>query len=153
MPANGPGITSFTLRMGVDEWLYNNITTTGAQATFGVPPQMSNYRGVITFQVVPVPVAGTLTSVVGQIEAALVPGDVFPTPFTPVFGIFNKLIPVSGSAAGLSPYSAVAFVTATNNIPIAFDMSGMGGNGKLRLNFTTVTLGTATGFNVFAHIG
>lgn len=139
--------------MGVDEWLYSTVTTTGAQATFGLPPQMSNYRGVLIVQIVPIPLAGTLTSVIGQLEAALVPGDVFPTAFTPVFGIFNKLVPVSGSPAGLSAYSGVAFEATTNNIPIAFDVSGMGGNGKMRLNFATVTLGTATGFNVFARVG
>jgi hypothetical protein len=153
MPANGPGITSFTLRIGVDEWLYNNVTTTGALATFGLPPQMSNYRGVIVFQVVPIPTAGTLTSVVGQLEAAIVPGDVFPTAFSPVFGIFNKLANFGASPATVSAYSAIPFETSTNNIPIAVDVSGMGGDGKMRLNFTTVTLGTATGFNVFARVG
>jgi len=151
MPANSPSITSFTLRLGVDEWLYSNVQATGAQAPFGIIPQSSNYRGILLVQIVPIPVAGTLTSVVGQLEAAIVPEGI--PAFTPVFGIFNKLTPVSGAAAGLSPYSGIAFEATTNNIPIALDVSGLGGNGKMRLNFLTVTLGTATGFNVFARIG
>lgn len=151
MPANSPGITSFTLRMGVDEWLYSNITATGAQATFGTPPQSANWRGVLTVQIVPIPGAGTLTSVIGQLEAALVPEGI--PAFGPVFGIFNKLVPVAGGPATLSPYSGLAFEATTNNPLIALDISGLGGNGKMRLNFGTVTLGTATGFNVFARIG
>jgi hypothetical protein len=154
MPANGPGITSFNLRLGVDEWLYNNIQGTGVQATFGVIPQSSNYRGVLLVQIVPIPLAGTLTSVVGQLEAALVPEVPVGTPaFTPVFGIFNKLANFGASPATVSAYSAIPFESTTNNIPIALDVSGLGGNGKMRFNFTTVTLGTATGFNVFARIG
>jgi hypothetical protein len=39
------------------------------------------------------------------------------------------------------------------NIPVAFDLSGMGGSGKMRLNFPTFTLGTATGINIYAHLG
>jgi hypothetical protein len=151
MPANSPGITSFTLRLGVDEWLYNNVQATGAQATFGIIPQSSNYRGVLLIQIVPIPLAGTLTSVVGQLEAAIVPEGI--PAFTPVFGIFNKLGNFAASPATISAYSAIPFETTTNNIPIALDVSGLGGNGKIRLNFTTVTLGTATGFNVFARIG
>lgn len=152
MPANSAARTSFTLRVGVDEFLYSAVTTTGAQATFGIPPQMGVYRGVVIFQVVPV--TGTLTSVVGQVEQSLIPESVVQGVTLPnAFGIFNKLIPVSGSAAGLSPYSAIAFATTTDNIPIAVDLSGAGGSGKFRLNFTTVTLGSATAFNVYARLG
>jgi hypothetical protein len=147
MPANDPSRTSFTLRIGVDEWLYNNITAGGAQATFGVPPQMSNIRGVIVFQVVPIPLAGTITSLIGQLECSIIPDGQLAAS---AFGIFNKLVPVGGGPATLSPYSGIAF---TANIPIAFDLSGMGGNGKMRLNFPTFTLGTATGINIYAHIG
>ena len=151
MPANSPGITSFNLRLGVDEWLYNNIQGTGAAATFGIIPQSSNYRGILLVQIVPIPAAGTLTSVVGQLEAAIVPEGI--PAFSPVFGIFNKLANFAASPATLSAYSGIAFETSTNNIPVALDVSGLGGSGKMRLNFTTVTLGTATGFNVFARIG
>lgn len=154
MPANGPGITSFTLRIGVDEFLYSNIQATGAQATFGLPPQMGVYRGMVIFQVVPVPIAGTLTSVVGQIELSLIPESTVQGLAQPsAFGIFNKLANFAASPATVSAYSGIPFATATNNIPVAIDLSGIGGNGKLRLNFTTVTLGTATGFNVYAHLG
>jgi hypothetical protein len=147
MPANGPGITSFNLRMGVDEFLYSNLTAGGAQATFGVPPQMSNYRGIITFQCVPVPAGGTLTALTAQLEASLEPEGQDPTA---IFGIFNKLVPVSGSPAGVSAYSGISFL---NGVLVAFDVSGMGGSGEMRLNFTTFTLNTATGVNVFARIG
>ena len=152
MPANSQGITSFNLRVGVDEFLYSNVSTTGAQATFGLPPQMATYRGVVIFQVVPL--SGTLTSVVGQIEQSLIPEPVTPGVALPsAFGIFNKLANFSASPATLSAYSGIAFATTTNNIPIAIDLSGAGGTGKFRINFTTVTLGTATGFNVYARIG
>lgn len=131
--------------MGVDEFLYSNITTTGALATFGAPPQMSNYRGVIVFQVVPIPLAGTITTLTGQLETSLIPEG---QAAASAFGIFNKL--VIATPQTLCAYSGIAF---TVNNPIALDLSGMGGNGKMRLNFTTVTLGTATGFNVYARLG
>lgn len=152
MPANSPGILSFTLRVGVDEFLYSNIQAGGAQATFALPPQMGVYRGVVVFQVVPI--GGTLTSVVGQVELSLIPEPtVQGTPQPSAFGIFNKLGNFAASPATVSAYSAIPFETTTNNIPIAVDLSGAGGCGKFRLNFTTVTLGTATGFNVYAHLG
>ena len=149
MPANSPGITSYNLRVGVDEFLYSNIIAAGAQAPFGCPPQMGVYRGVIVFQVVPIPLAGTITSLIGQLEASLIPEGIVPATAS-AFGIFNKLVPVGGGPSTLSPYSGIAF---TVNIPIAFDLTGMGGSGKMRLNFGTVTLGTATGFNVYARLG
>jgi hypothetical protein len=144
MPANGPGITSFNLRMGVDEFLYSNLSATGAAATFGLPPQMSNYRGVLVVQIVGI--AATPTTVTGQLETSLIPEGQ-----TGAFGVFNKL--VIATPATLCAYSGLAFVAATVSIPIALDVSGMGGSGKLRFNFTTVTLGGASGFNVFARIG
>jgi len=53
----------------------------------------------------------------------------------------------------VAAYSALPLITATVGIPIAVDLSGMGGNGLIRLNFTTVTLGTGTGLDVYARIG
>lgn len=151
MPANSPGITSFNLRTGVDEFLYSAITTTGAQATFGLAPQMGVYRGVVVFQVVPV--SGALTAVSGQIEYSIIPEAVVQgTPLPSAFGIFNKLA-IFGATATPSAYSGLAFVTAGASIPIAVDLSGTGGTGKLRINFTTVTLNTAPSFNVYAHLG
>lgn len=152
MPANGAGITSFNLRLGVDELLYLAITATGAREPFGLPPQSANYRGILTIQVVPT--TGTLTSVVGQLEASLIPEPTVQGVALPsAFGIFNKLANFGVSPATVSAYSAIPFETNTNNIPIALDISGLGGSGKLRLNFTTVTLGTAASFNVYARIG
>lgn len=146
MPANGPGITSFSLRMGVDEFLYSNIQAGGALATFGLPPQMSNYRGVLIVQCVPI--GGTLTALTGQLEMGFAP-EAIPA-IIPTFGIFNKLANFSAATAANSAYSGISFL---NSIPVAIDVSGAGGNGKLRLNFTTFTLNTATGVNVFARIG
>jgi hypothetical protein len=145
MPANGPGITSFNLRMGVDEFLYSNLTTGGANATFGLPPQMSNYRGILVVQCVPI--GGTLTALTGQLESSLIPEG---QSAAAAFGIFNKLANFSAATASNSAYSGISFL---NSIVVALDISGMGGSGQLRLNFTTFTLNTATGVNVFARIG
>lgn len=147
MPANTSGITSFTLRVGVDEFLYSNLTAGGAQAEFGLPPQASNYRGNLIVQAVPVPAGGTITSLIAQLEMSLEPDNQDPTA---IFQIFNKVVPVGGAPATLSAYSGWQL---SSGIPIAIDISGAGGTGSLRFNFTTFTLGTATGVNVFARIG
>jgi hypothetical protein len=136
-----------TLRMGVDELLYANITTSGAQATFALPPQMSNYRGVLVIQ--SVQIGGTVTTATFDVEAAMNPQGAAASAFEK----FNKVVPVSGAAAGVSSYTAFPLITATVGKAIAIDMSGMGGNGQMRLNFTTVTLGTGTGLAVYARIG
>lgn len=143
MPANASGITSFTLRLGVDELLYSNLQAGGAQAIFGIPPQAANYRGNMIVQAVPI--GGTLTALVGQLEASLLPDGQ-----TGAFGIFQKVVPVTAAPATLSAYSGWSFLA---NVPIAIDISGAGGIGRLRFNFTTFTLNTATGVNVFARIG
>lgn len=152
MPANDPSRSSFTLRLGVDEFLYNGLTAGGAQATFGIPPQTANYRGGLIIQCVPVPISGTITALVGQIELSLIPEALNPVGTTPPneFGIFNKTVPVSGAPAGLSPYSGINF---GGGVPVWFDLSGAGGCGKFRLNFATFTLGTATAVDVYAHLG
>lgn len=147
MPANSPGITSFNLRLGVDEFLYSNIIASGVQATFGLPPQASNYRGVLVVQVVPIPLAGTITTLTGQLEASIIPEGITVATASS-FGIFNKLVVATPQT--LCAYSGIAF---TVNTLIALDISGMGGSGKLRFNFPVVTLGTATGFNLYARIG
>ena len=152
MPANSPGITSFTLRVGVDEFLYSNITGTGAQATFGVPPQMGVYRGIVIFQVVGIGAAPT--TVTGNIEVSLIPESTVQGVALPsAFGIFNKQVLVGAGPATYSSYSAIPFVVAGASTPIAVDLSGLGGNGKFRLNLSTNTLGGASGINVYAHIG
>jgi hypothetical protein len=147
MPANSSGITSFTLRLGVDEFLYSNISASGAQAEFGIPPQDANYRGILIVQAVPIPAGGTITTLTAQLEMSLEPDGQDPTA---IFGIFQKVVPVSAGPATLSPYSGWALASG---IPVAIDISGAGGTGSLRFNFTTLTLGTATGINIFARIG
>ena len=137
-----------TLRLGVDEALYaaagGAINTTGAMAAFGLPPQASNYRGVIVFSLVPV--GGTVTTTQFSLEISQAPqGSINgPSPF----GIFNKLVVATPQT--LCAYSGIVLVSTA---PVALDVSGMGGSGQLRMNFTTVTLGTATGFDIYARIG
>jgi len=142
-----------TLRLGVDEALYaaaaGAINTTGAMAAFAVPPQMANYRGIIVFQ--SVQVGGTITTATFKIETAMAPqGSINGQT---AFETFNKVAIFSASPAAVAAYSALPLITATVGIPIAVDLSGMGGNGLIRLNFTTVTLGTGTGLDVYARIG
>jgi hypothetical protein len=142
-----------TLRIGVDEALYaatgGAINTTGAMASFALPPQMSNYRGVVVFQTVQV--GGTVTTATFQVETAMAPqGSINGQT---AWEIFNKLGNFSASPATLSAYSGLAAIVATVGKPIAVDLSGIGGSGLLRLNFTTVTLGTGSGLDVYAHIG
>lgn len=152
MPANSPSITSFTLRVGVDEFLYSNLSASGAQATFALPPQMGVYRGVVVFQVVGIGAAPT--TVTGQVELSLIPEPtVLGTPQPSAFGIFNKLANFAASPATVSAYSGIPFVVAGVSVPVAIDLSGAGGCGKFRLNFPTLTLGGASGINVYAHLG
>jgi hypothetical protein len=137
-----------TLRMGVDEALYaaaaGAINTTGAMGVFAIPPQASVYRGVLVLSLVPV--GGTVTTSSFQVEISQAPqGSI--NGASP-FGIFNKL--VIATPQTLCAYSGIVLVSTA---PVAIDLSGMGGNGQMRLNFTTVTLGTATGFDVYARIG
>jgi len=136
-----------TLRLGVDELLYANVTTTGGQATFTLPPQMSNYRGVLTIQ--SAQLGGTITTATFDLESAMQPQGLAASAFEK----FNKVVPVSAAAATLSAYTGFTLVVAAVGKAIAIDMSGMGGNGLMRLNFTTLTLGTGTGLAVYAHIG
>jgi len=138
-----------TLRMGVDELLYANVTASGAQATFALPPQMSNYRGILVVQ--SVQLGGTVTTATFDVESAMdSEGTAVPAS---AFEKFNKVVPVSAAAATLSAYTGFTLIAASVGKVIAIDMSGMGGNGLMRLNFTTVTLGTGTGLAVYARIG
>jgi len=145
--ATNATIPSKTLRIGVDEALYvaagGAVQTTGAMGTFGVPPQCSNYRGVVWFEAVPV--GGTVTALTFQLECSLDGGM--------TFRILNRQFGVTGAPITLTSYSAIAFGTLASGALIGLDISGLGGNGQLRLNFTTVTLGSGTGANIYAHIG
>jgi len=136
-----------TLRLGVDELLYANVTAAGAQVAFGLPPQMANYRGGLVVQALQL--GGTVTTATFDVESAMNPQGAVATAFEK----FNKVVPVSAAAAGLSSYTGFTLIVAAVGKAIAIDMSGMGGNGLIRLNFTTVTLGTGTGFAVYARIG
>lgn len=130
--ANSPGITSYTLTIGTDQKLYTGSPTAlvaGAQVPFGIPPQCSNYRGRVNFQVVPT--AGTVTTITGDVEISMDGGITW-----------SKLTGQTG----------LLFVVATVPAIISVDLSGMGGSGKIRLNFTTFTV-TAGVFDVWAHAG
>jgi hypothetical protein len=142
-----------TLRLGVDEALYaatgGAINTTGAMAQFAIPPQSANYRGVILFQ--SVQVGGTVTTATFKIETAMAPqGSINGQA---AWETFNKLANFAASPATVSAYSGLPLIVAAVGTPIAIDMSGMGGAGLIRLNFTVVTLGTGTGFDVYARVG
>jgi hypothetical protein len=146
-------ILSKTLRIGVDEDLYvaaaGAISATGTAGTgpaygcFGLPPQCSNYRGSMWLQAVPI--GGTVTAATFQIETSLNHGV--------TWGIVNSLVGVSGGPSTLTGLSGIAFGTLATGAVIRIDVSGLGGNGCLRLNFTTLTLGTGTGANIYAHLG
>jgi hypothetical protein len=137
-----------TLRIGVDELLYANITTSGAQATFAIPPQSSVYRANLVIQ--SAQLGGTVTTATFDVESAMDPeGPSGPSAFEKV----NRVVPVSAAAATLSSYTGFTLIVATVGKAIAIDMSGYGGSGLIRLNFTTVTLGTGSGLAVFARIG
>ena len=143
MAANSPGVDKFTMRIGVDELLYSNLTATGIPQTsgkvtvinacFAVPPQMSNYRGRLVLMAVPI--GGTVTAATISFLASLDGGT--------TFGVYNNW---SGTA--LQPYSGIAIIT-----PVSMDISGMGGNGRMSINLTTLTLGTGTGINIYGRIG
>lgn len=138
------------LRLGVNEPLYTatagaiNATGTAGTApngTFTLPPQCSNYRGTIVFQ--GIPIGGTVTSAVFQLEGSI---------DGVTFDILNVTFGVTGAPSTLTRYSGFDIAAANTHL-IALNLSGCGGMGQLRLNFTTLTLGTGSGLNVWAHIG
>lgn len=145
-------IPNKTLRIGVAEALYAatggaiNATGTAGTApngTFQLPPQSSNYRGQLTVMIVPV--GGTVTAATAQLEASLAPqGSI--NGASP-FAIVNKLANFSAATAAISAYSGISLLA-----PVVLDVSGIASATDLRLNFTTVTLGTGTGFDVYAII-
>lgn len=142
-----------TLRVGVDEALYGAaggaVNATGAMAAFGFPPQMGVYRGIVVFQ--SVQVGGTVTTATFKIETAMAPqGSINGQT---AWETFAKLANFSASPATVSAYSGLPLIVATVGAPISVDLSGMGGCGLIRLNFTALTLGTGTGIDVYARIG
>jgi len=135
-----------TLRLGVNESLYvatgGAINTTGAMGAFGLPPQCSNYRGTLVIQ--SVAVGGTVSSAVFQLEVSIDGGT--------TWSILNIPFGITAANSTLTKYAGFDIAAASSNA-IALNVSGLGGSGTLRLNFTTLTLGTGTGLNIFAHIG
>lgn len=149
--ANATAILEKTLRIGVNEPLY--VTAAGAVnatgtvgtapfGTFAIPPQCSNYRGTLWLQAIPI--GGTVTALTFQLEVSL---------DSVTWGIVSPIRNYSGATAAASAFSGIAFGTLATAAVLGLDISGLGGVGTLRLNFTTVTLGTGSGANIWAHIG
>ena len=150
-------IPNKTLRIGVSEALYaatgGAFNTTGTcgtapNGTFQLPPQSANYRGALT--IVCVPVGGTVTTATFQLEASIAPQSSING--NSVFGIVNKTFGITASASTLTAFSGLAAIASGTAVPIVLDVSGLSGSVDLRLNFTTVTLSTASGFDVYANI-
>lgn len=138
-----------TLRMGVDELLYANVTATGIQQYFGFPPQSMNWRGHVVFAAAPVPAAGTVTAVAFSVLSQLQPQGAIISPQ----GVLSQQVLVSAAANTQSAYSGLNLVVGSAFTPVIVDLSGLGGNGLLALNITTLTLGTATGVAIYARMG
>lgn len=144
-----------TLRVGVDELLYANITATGLQQSFGLPPQSMNWRGHVTFAFAPIPAAGTITAAIlfsVQLQMASqgilnAPGLVTPT------GVLAQQFLITAGPNTQSAYSGLNLGTTAAPTPVMVDLTGLGGTGLLALNITAFTLGTATGFAILAHAG
>lgn len=132
--ANSPGATSYTLLIGEDLPLYS--TTVGfftgniAGPVFGIPPQSEVYRGILWIELVPNAAPGGTGAISVALQASFDGGVTFQT--------------VVAAQAGW---------TAGVGTILKFDVGGLGGCGQLKLLASGVTLGTATGFNAFAHLG
>jgi len=122
--------------VGVDEALYVSaagaINTTGQMGSFGMPPQSMNWRGQVCFEAVPVGATGGTGALTVDVVVSLDGGVTF-----------QKLTGQTG----------LALFTAGAGSVVRADLSGLGGNGQIALNATTVTIGTSTGFNIYAHLG
>jgi hypothetical protein len=142
-----------TLRVGVDELLYGAaggaVNAAGAMGTFAIPPQSSIWRAGMV--IIAVPVGGTVTTATFNFEVAMFPQNA-PNGQS-AFAIYNKMVGITGAPSTLTSYSALPLIATGVANAVAIDMTGLGGNGLMRLNFTGVTLGTGTGFDVYAHIG
>lgn len=132
--ANSPNVGSYTLAIGVDMPLY--ITTAGYfqgsanGAVFGIPPQSSIPRGTLWIEAVPNAAPGGTGAISLALQASFDGGTTFQT-----------------------VQAAQAAWTAGAGTIISLNVSGLGGCGSLRLVSSGVTLGTATGFNIYAHLG
>lgn len=140
-----------TLRMGVDELLYANITTTGVQQYFALPPQSMNWRGHVVFAAAPVNAGGTITTLTFSVMLQMDPQGANSI-ITPQ-GVLSQQVLVSAGPNTQSAYSGLQLFAAGAHTPVIVDLSGLGGSGLLALNVTALTLGTATGVALYAHIG
>ena len=136
-----------TLRIGVDELLYANITATGVQQFFALPPQSMNFRGHVCFTFAPI--GGTITLVNFSVVAGMQPQG----QTAAVAGVLSQQVLVSAAANTQSAYSGLSLGSGAAPTPVIVDFSGLGGNGLLALNITTLTLGTGTGIALYAHAG
>jgi hypothetical protein len=133
--ANSPNVGSYTLIIGEDLPLYFTAAgylNTNAQATaiFGMPPQSSIPRGTLWVEAVPNAAPGGTGAISLQLVASFDGGTTF-------------------QATG----AAVAAWTAGAGTLVSFNVSGLGGNGQMKIVPSGITLGTATGFNLYAHLG
>jgi|SRR5712664_3264865 len=132
--ANSPNVGSYTLLIGEDLPLY--FTAAGFFAgtvqgpAFGLPPQSSIPRGTLWVEAVPNAAPGATGAISLQLLASFDGG----TTFQPIG-------------------AAQAAWTGGVSTLVSFNVSGLGGCGKLAITASGVTLGTATGFNIYAHLG
>jgi hypothetical protein len=133
--ANSSGITSYTLTIGTDLPLYT--TTAGyinagnlTGSVFGIPPQSAVWRGQLWLQAVPNAAPGGTGALSLAVLASLDGGVTF-------------------GAIGAAQASWASGVGSL----IKVDVSGLGGHGQFKVLASGLTLGTATGFNIWAHIG
>lgn len=136
-----------TLRLGVDELLYANITATGVQAFFALPPQSMNWRGHVTFTFAPI--GGTITAVSFSVVLGMQPQG----QTAAVAGVLAQQVLVSAGPNTQSAYSGLSLGSGAAPTPVIVDFSGLGGSGMIALNITTLTLGTGTGIAIYAHAG
>jgi hypothetical protein len=132
--ANSPNVGSYTLLIGEDLPLYFTAAGffqgTANGSIFGLPPQSSIPRGTLWIEAVPNAAPGGTGAISLALQGSFDGGTTFQQIAAPV----------------------AAWTAGTGTI-IKFDISGLGGNGQLRLAASGVTLGTATGFNIYAHLG
>lgn len=132
--ANSPNVGSYTLLMGEDVPLYFTaagfFAGTATGPAFGMPPQSSIPRGTLWLEAVPNTAPGGTGAISLQLLASFDGGTTL-------------------QAIG----APVAAWTAGAGTLVSFNVSGLGGCGKLFIASSGVTLGTATGFNIYAHLG
>ena len=132
--ANSPNVGSYILLIGEDLPLYFTaagfFAGTATGPAFGIPPQSSIPRGTLWLEAIPNAAPGGTGAISLQLLASFDGGTTF-------------------QATG----AAVAAWTAGVGSLVSFNVSGLGGCGKLAIAASGVTLGTATGFNIYAHLG